>query len=79
MFLFQTTNHLFSHQTRSEDMDASHNHWGSSLYGDAPDAVKSGKVKVTVPRLAVEKRVENRWKSGRKAVSTGGLGVEKRG
>lgn len=33
-----------------EDVDASHNHWGSSLYGDAPDAVKSGKVQVTAPR-----------------------------
>mmetsp|Transcript_21229 Transcript_21229/g.39933 ORF Transcript_21229/g.39933 Transcript_21229/m.39933 type:complete len:256 (+) Transcript_21229:97-864(+) len=31
------------------DKDASHNHWGSSMMSDAPDAVKSGKVKVTVP------------------------------
>mmetsp|Transcript_49862 Transcript_49862/g.93293 ORF Transcript_49862/g.93293 Transcript_49862/m.93293 type:complete len:258 (+) Transcript_49862:50-823(+) len=35
------------------DADASHNHWGSSLMSDAPDAVKSGEVKVTVPMVNV--------------------------
>mmetsp|Transcript_128505 Transcript_128505/g.181254 ORF Transcript_128505/g.181254 Transcript_128505/m.181254 type:complete len:258 (-) Transcript_128505:53-826(-) len=35
------------------DVDASHNHWGSSLFSDAPDAVKSGKVKVTVPMVNI--------------------------
>ncbi|CAE7329380.1 unnamed protein product [Symbiodinium natans] len=35
------------------DKDATHNHWGSSMMSDAPDAVKSGEVKVTVPMTNV--------------------------
>ena len=35
------------------DKDATHNHWGSSMMSDAPDAVKSGDVKVTVPMINV--------------------------
>lgn len=35
------------------DTDASHNHWGSSLNENAPDALKSGKKKVTVPMINV--------------------------
>jgi len=35
------------------DADATHNHWGSSMMSDAPDAKKSGDVKVTVPMLNV--------------------------
>ena len=33
--------------------DATHNHWGSSMMSDAPDAKKSGDVKVTVPMVNV--------------------------
>eukprot|EP00933_Yihiella_yeosuensis_P067526 TRINITY_DN723_c0_g1_i1.p1 TRINITY_DN723_c0_g1~~TRINITY_DN723_c0_g1_i1.p1 ORF type:complete len:256 (-),score=72.54 TRINITY_DN723_c0_g1_i1:241-1008(-) len=35
------------------DTDATHNHWGSSMSEEAPDAVKSGKKKVTVPTINV--------------------------
>lgn len=39
------------------DMDKAHNQWGSSLMKDAPDAKKSGNVKVTVPMLNVAKLI----------------------
>lgn len=35
------------------DTDPTHNHWGSSMSDAAPDAVKSGKQKVTVPTTNV--------------------------
>jgi len=35
------------------DADPTHNHWGSSMSGEAPDAIKSGKQKVTVPTVNV--------------------------
>merc|ERR1719162_2777566 len=35
------------------DTDPTHNHWGSSMSDAAPDAVKSGKQKVTVPTVNV--------------------------
>lgn len=35
------------------DADPTHNHWGSSMSDAAPDAVKSGKQKVTVPTANV--------------------------
>lgn len=35
------------------DIDPTHNHWGSSMSDAAPDAVKSGKQKVTVPTVNV--------------------------
>lgn len=35
------------------DTDPTHNHWGSSMSEAAPDAVKSGKQKVTVPTTNV--------------------------
>lgn len=35
------------------DADPTHNHWGSSMSEDAPDAVRSGKQKVTVPTINV--------------------------
>jgi len=39
------------------DMDKTHNQWGSSLMDDAPDAKKSGNVKVTVPMINVAKLI----------------------
>lgn len=35
------------------DTDPTHNHWGSSMSSEHPDAVRSGKQKVTVPTLNV--------------------------
>lgn len=35
------------------DTDPTHNHWGSSMSEAAPDAVRSGKQKVTVPTVNV--------------------------
>jgi len=35
------------------DTDPTHNHWGSSMSSEAPDAVKSGKQEVTVPTINV--------------------------
>lgn len=35
------------------DTDPAHNHWGSSMSDAAPDAVRSGKQKVTVPTVNV--------------------------
>lgn len=39
------------------DTDPTHNHWGSSMSEQAPDAVRSGKVKVTVPTINVNKLI----------------------
>jgi len=35
------------------DTDPTHNHWGSSMSDITPDAIKSGKTKVTVPTVNV--------------------------
>jgi FkbM family methyltransferase len=35
------------------DADPTHNHWGSSMSSESPDAIKSGKQKVTVPTVNV--------------------------
>lgn len=35
------------------DTDPANNHWGSSMSSSSPDAIKSGKVKVTVPTVNV--------------------------
>eukprot|EP00933_Yihiella_yeosuensis_P068094 TRINITY_DN733_c0_g1_i2.p1 TRINITY_DN733_c0_g1~~TRINITY_DN733_c0_g1_i2.p1 ORF type:complete len:261 (+),score=75.78 TRINITY_DN733_c0_g1_i2:138-920(+) len=39
------------------DVDKTHNYWGSSMSEAAPDAIKSGKKKVTVPTLNVNRLV----------------------
>jgi len=39
------------------DTDPTHNHWGSSMSEAAPDAVRSGKQKVTVPTVNVNQLV----------------------
>eukprot|EP00933_Yihiella_yeosuensis_P068095 TRINITY_DN733_c0_g1_i3.p1 TRINITY_DN733_c0_g1~~TRINITY_DN733_c0_g1_i3.p1 ORF type:complete len:260 (+),score=73.21 TRINITY_DN733_c0_g1_i3:140-919(+) len=39
------------------DVDKTHNFWGSSMSESAPDAVKSGKRKVTVPTINVNQLV----------------------
>eukprot|EP00933_Yihiella_yeosuensis_P068093 TRINITY_DN733_c0_g1_i1.p1 TRINITY_DN733_c0_g1~~TRINITY_DN733_c0_g1_i1.p1 ORF type:complete len:260 (+),score=67.94 TRINITY_DN733_c0_g1_i1:138-917(+) len=39
------------------DVDKTHNYWGSSMSDSAPDAVKSGKRKVTVPTINVNQLV----------------------
>lgn len=39
------------------DKDPTHNHWGSSLSPDAPDAAASGDVKVTVPTYNVNQLI----------------------
>lgn len=48
------------------DTDPTHNHWGSSMSASAPDAIKSGQQKVTVPtmnviRLIAENTLPSDW------------------
>jgi len=40
------------------DADPTHNHWGSSMSDSSPDAIKSGKQKVTVPTMNVAQLIE---------------------
>jgi FkbM family methyltransferase len=40
------------------DTDPTHNHWGSSMSDAAPDAIKSGKQKVTVPTMNIAQLLE---------------------
>lgn len=48
------------------DADPTHNHWGSSMSSNAPDAIKSGQQKVSVPtmniiRLIAENTIPDDW------------------